>query len=88
MDGLGKESRLMRVQYLNLTIQRVRRHEKSMSGDYGPTIEDDEPYEKLREVGRARCTGQETQLRVGRLKRPIDSIVDPEMFRRPGSRVG
>lgn len=41
----------MRVQYLNLTIQRARRHEKSMSGDYGPTIEDDEPYEKLREVG-------------------------------------
>jgi hypothetical protein len=68
MDGLGKESRLMRVQYLNLVVQRARRHEKGIAGDYGPTIEDDEPYEKLREAGRARCTGQEAQLRVGRLK--------------------
>ena len=58
----------MRVQYLNLAVQRARRHEKSMPGDYGPTIEDDELYEKLREAGRARCTGQEAQLRVGRLK--------------------
>jgi len=44
----------MRVQYLNLAVQRARRHEKSMAGDYGPTIEDDGPYEKLREAGRAR----------------------------------
>jgi hypothetical protein len=51
MDGLGKES-------LNLTIQRARRHEKSMSGDYGPTIEDDEPYEKLREVGELGAPGK------------------------------
>jgi hypothetical protein len=68
MDGLGKESRLMRVQYLNLTVQRARRHVKSMAGDYGPTIEDDKPYEKLREVGRARRTRQEAQPRVGGLK--------------------
>jgi hypothetical protein len=58
----------MRVQYLNLVVQRARRHQKTMAGDYGPTIEEDEPYEKLREVGRARCTGQQAQLRVGRLK--------------------
>jgi hypothetical protein len=44
----------MRVQYLNLAVQRARRHEKSMAGDYGPTIEDDLLYAKLREVGRAR----------------------------------
>jgi hypothetical protein len=44
----------MRVQDLNLTVQGARRHEMSMAGPYGPTIEDDEPYEKLREVGRAR----------------------------------
>jgi hypothetical protein len=44
----------MRVQYLNLTVKRTRKHEKSMAGDYGPTIEDAELYEKLREVARAR----------------------------------
>jgi hypothetical protein len=58
----------MRVQYLNLVVQRARRHEKTMAGDYGPTIEDDELYEKVREVGRARSTGQEAQVRAGRLK--------------------
>ena len=68
MDGLGKESPLVRVQYLNLAVQRARRHKKSVAGDYGPTIEEDEPYEKLREAGRARCTGQEAKLRAGRLK--------------------
>jgi hypothetical protein len=45
-----------------------------MAGDYGPTIEEDEPYEKLREAGRA--------------ERQIDSIFDLEMIRRPGGRVG
>jgi hypothetical protein len=54
MDGLGKGSPLMRVQYLNLTVRLARRHAKSMAGDYGPTIEEDETYEKLHEVGRAR----------------------------------
>ena len=44
----------MRVQYLSLTVKRARKHEKSMAGDYGPTIEDDLLYSKLREVGRAR----------------------------------
>lgn len=58
----------MRVQYLNLTVQRARRHVKSMGRDYGPTIEDGELYEKLREVARARRTGQEAQPRVGGLK--------------------
>ena len=47
MDGLGKGSPLMRVQYLNLTVRLARRHAKSMAGDYGPTIEEDETYEKL-----------------------------------------
>lgn len=54
MDGLGKGSPLMRVQYLNLTVRRARRHAKSMAGDYGPNTEKDETYEKLHEVGRAR----------------------------------
>jgi hypothetical protein len=54
----------MRVQYLNLVVQRARRHEKSMARDYGPTIEDDELYEKLREAGsvhRARSSAESWQ---------------------------
>ena len=46
----------MKVQYLNLVVERARRHEdeKSMARDYGPNIKDDDLYEELREVGRAR----------------------------------
>ena len=78
MDGLGKDSSLMRIQYLSLTVKRARKHEKSMAGDYGPTIEDDKPYEKLREVGRARCTGQEAQPRVGSLN---DQLIQSSILR-------
>jgi hypothetical protein len=80
MDGLGKESRLMRVQYLNLAVQRARRHEKSMAGDYGPTIEDDLLYAKLREVGRARkrLRGSPTQ---GARPRASEALEEPVLVR-------
>jgi hypothetical protein len=56
MDGLRKEPRLMRVQYLNLVVQRARIHEDriSMAGEHAPKIEDDERYGKLRVEWRAR----------------------------------
>jgi hypothetical protein len=43
----------MRVQYLNLGVQRTRSHEdgNSMAGGRGPGIEDYERYEMLGEEG-------------------------------------
>jgi hypothetical protein len=50
MDGLGEEPRLMRVQYMNLVVQRARTHQdgNDLARDYAPDIEDGEPYEKER----------------------------------------
>jgi hypothetical protein len=77
MDGLGKDSRLMRIQYLSLTVKRARKHEKSMAGDYGPTIEDDLLYAKLREVGRARkrLRGSPTQAARPRASEALEEPV-------------
>jgi hypothetical protein len=37
-----------------------------MAGDYGPTIEEDETYEKLHEVGRARKSLRGSPTRAAR----------------------
>jgi hypothetical protein len=56
MDDLRKEPRLMRVQYLDLVVQRARTHQdgRSMAGDSPSKNEDDEGYGKLGEEGRAK----------------------------------
>jgi hypothetical protein len=68
MDDLRKEPRLMRVQYLHLVDHRARIHEdgRSMAGDHGPKIEDDERYGKLREERRARRRLRRSPTRAAR----------------------